>query len=172
MTPGTYQLMGSVLSDRSTRSGWTLVSAVANGRDALDLALEIRPGESITDAVVTFTDKTQELSGVLRDARGAPVAGHTMLIFPTDRAYWRLSSDVERLTPVPSGRTAVARTDRDGRYVVNRLVPGDYFIAALTGVRLDAAADASRLEIIAASALRFQLALGEKKVFDLRVGSE
>lgn len=126
------------------------------GRDALDFPLELRPGQDITDAVLTYTDKTQDVSGVLRDDHGAPVVRQTVLVFSADRAYWRRNAR----------RTRATKTSSDGGFIVTGLPPGDYFIAVIKDIDRDLAADAAKLEQIAALAVPFHLDSGEKKVQD------
>jgi hypothetical protein len=59
VVPGTYRL--TAIGAR----GWRSMSADINGRDALDFQLEVKPGEDIANATLTFTDRTTELSGTL-----------------------------------------------------------------------------------------------------------
>src|SRR5204863_7745677 len=67
---------------------WFLKSSVARGRDALDAAVDVRPGEDIADWVLTYSDRPTELSGTLQDASGRPAPDDFVLVFPADRAYW------------------------------------------------------------------------------------
>ena len=49
---------------------WVLASSMAGGRDSLDFPLVIGPNVNVSDALVTFADRTTELSGTLQDAAG------------------------------------------------------------------------------------------------------
>ncbi|MEO7189733.1 MAG: carboxypeptidase-like regulatory domain-containing protein [Vicinamibacterales bacterium] len=157
VVPGEYRIVSAMAP--SDASGWALASATANGRDAVDLPFDIGPSENIADALITFTRATQQVSGVLQSELRVPSSDYTLLIFPTDRAYWRDGSR----------RTQTTRPGTDGRFVVRGLPPGDYFLAALTDLEPDAAGDPSVLELIAPVAIRFRLAPGESKIQDLKV---
>ena len=53
--------------------GWTLVSAMLNGRDVADVPFEIRPGRRMCPGIVlTFTSAPAEVSGLLYDGAGRP----------------------------------------------------------------------------------------------------
>ena len=57
--PGRYRV-GSVVG---APSGYQLESALFNGRDAVDLPLEIKPGEDQAGGVVTLSTKSSDLAG-------------------------------------------------------------------------------------------------------------
>ena len=83
VTPGRYRLTGNAPVAPGTGPGitWTLRSAMVKGRDVLDFPLDIGPGEEIGDAVLTFTDATQQVTGVLQDATGRPAPDYTIVVF-------------------------------------------------------------------------------------------
>ena len=89
-----------------TRTGHSVPSLV-DGRDALDFPLDVAPHENIKDALVTFTNRTQDLSGRIQDAMGRPTADFTIVVFPTDTRYW-----------LPrSRRIASTRPGTDGSFI-------------------------------------------------------
>ena len=77
-----YRVQASI----SGPSGWMLASSVSSGRDVLDTPLDLR--QSVDGAVVTFTDRPGELSGVVRDSAGRPISGHTVILFAAERTLW------------------------------------------------------------------------------------
>jgi hypothetical protein len=158
VTPGRYQFQGS--APMAVGTGWVLKSVVVKGRDAFDFPLEVGPGEEISDAVVTFTDVTQEVSGTLQDATGRPAPDYTIVVFPTDRRLW--TSPVAR-------RIRTARPGTDGRFTVANLPAGEYRIAALTDIAPGEANDPAFLEQLVAASYAFRLADGEKRTQDLRI---
>jgi hypothetical protein len=135
LTPGKYRFTAALASDGALGS-WQLKSAVAGGRDALDVPLDLGPGETISNAVVTFTDATQEVSGRLQDASGRPATDFTMVVFPADPRFWLAQSR----------RIKAVRPATDGRFVVTGLPPGEYRIAATLDVTQNEAADPALLE--------------------------
>jgi len=156
--PGRYRLEGSVPGDASGQ--WTLASVTVNSRDVLDLPLEITPGEEIANALLTFTDATQEVSGTLQDATGRPAPDYTILVFASDSRYWSTSARRVRST----------RPGTDGKFSIVNLPAGSYRIAALADVAPGELNDPTFLASIADGSVPFTLASGEKKMQDFRIG--
>jgi uncharacterized protein (DUF2141 family) len=158
--PGRYRLTPTFAAGRGTPAApWVLKSVMLNGRDVADMPFEIAVGEQVSGAVVTFTDRATELSGMLLDASGQPAPGFYVAVFSTDPAHWLSGA---RRAPAP------IRAATDGRYRFAGLPPGQYYLAALTSVDQIDLADAALLKQLAASAITIALAEGEKKVQDLK----
>jgi hypothetical protein len=103
--------------------GWQLKSATWRGRELLDVPIEIRPSEDLTDLVVTFTDQSSEVSGAMLDNTGRPVSEYYVFLFSTDKAQWFQGSRRMRQPTRPAS---------DGKYRLSGLAPGEYYVAALT----------------------------------------
>lgn len=156
--PGRYRLTSS-LPGLNRPGNWFLRSAFVDGRDTLDAALDIRPGESVRDAVVTITDRPAQLTGTVQNAAGGGANEFTVIVFPADQTLW-----------VPqSRRTFAVRPSADGAFAFRGLVPGDYFVAAIDDVEPDAWFDPALLQRLTASAMKISVAEGEQKVQDLRL---
>jgi hypothetical protein len=151
--PGTYRLarLGSF------NAPWSLKSALADGRDVLDSPLEIKAGGSVKELVVTYTDQSTQISGVLQDATGRPASDYFIIVFPSDRTYW---------TP-GSRRVLETRPANDGRYTIFGLPPGDYQIAALTDVESGDWNDPAFLPSLMNASIRLSLSEGQRKTQDL-----
>jgi hypothetical protein len=93
---------------------WWLQSIVSGDRDLLDTPLDLR--QSLSDVVITFADRASELSGVVTDANGAPTNEAWVIAFPTNRSAWFFNSR----------RLVAVRPDREGRYTIRNLPPGEY----------------------------------------------
>ena len=139
--------------------GWTLLSAVAKGRDALDFPLDVAPNEEINDVVVTFTDTTQEVNGSLQDPTGRPAPDYTIVVFAADTRFWTS----------PSRRIRSTRPGTDGRFAVSNLPPGEYRIAAVVDVAPGEINDPAFLEQLVAASVKVTLAEGERKTQDLKI---
>src|SRR4029079_3016971 len=63
---------------------WLLKSAVINGLDVLDFPLAGAPNQEVSNAVLAFTDRTQELSGTIQDSQGRPSSDYTIIVYPSD----------------------------------------------------------------------------------------
>ena len=155
--PGRYRLTLS-LPGLNRPGNWFLRSATVNGRDVLDATLDILPGGSVRDALVSVTDRPAQLAGTVQNAAGGGANEFTVIVFPTDQALW-----------LPhSRRTFAVRPSADGAFAFHGLVPGDYFIAAIDDVEQDEWFDPALLQRLMATAMKITIAEGEQKVQDLR----
>jgi hypothetical protein len=158
VTPGKYRFAAQLAGTSPT---WSLKSAIVNGRDTLDVPLEIGPNDKIADAVLTFTNQVQEISGTLQDASGRAAPDFTVVVFPADRAYWSASR-----------RIKTTRPGTDGRFIVRNLPAGNYRIAALMDIAPGEANDPSLLEQLVPASVPFSLAEGERKVHDIKIAGQ
>lgn len=155
LVPGPYRVVANF---NTPEVNWTLKSAMIKGRDALDLPFELAPNDNITDAVLTFTNKTQTLTGTLSDASQRPAPDYTIVVFPEDKTLW------------PSARRVrTVRPGTDGKFTITGLPSGSYRIAAVTDISPEETRDLALLEELAGASILFTLADGETKVQDLRI---
>jgi hypothetical protein len=152
--PGAYRVTGVF------PAGWTLRSAIVNGRDTLDAPLEVTSGQPVADLVLTLTNRPTELIGSLTDANGRPTSEYSMLAFSTDRSLW----DVPRRT------SGAVRLASDGGYRLVGLPPGEYYVTAITDFDPMQLSDVSFLEALIPLGAKVSLVEGERKEFNLRIG--
>lgn len=144
---------------QTSAGGWSLESAMANGRDVLDFPIDIGPNEELSNVVLTFTDRTQEISGTIQDVQGRPTADFTIIVFPTDSRYW-----------LPQARRIVsARPATDGRFAFRNLPTGEYRLTAVTDVEPGEWYDPAFLAQLVPVSIPLSLAEGEKKVQDIKL---
>ncbi len=62
------------------------------------------------------------------------------------------------------------RPGADGKYRFANLLPGEYYLAAVTDLEPGDWGDPAFMEQVAAAAIKLTFAQGEKKVQDLRTG--
>ena len=137
---------------------WTLKSAIAGGRDILDFPFVIEPNQEVGGIVMTFTDKTQELSGTVFDPQGKPTADFTIIAFAADNQYW-----------LPQSRRIVSqRPGTDGRFTFRNLPPGEYRLAAITDAEPGEWFNPEFLTQLSTASIPISLAEGERKVQDIR----
>jgi hypothetical protein len=153
VVPSTYRL-------NATMTGWIMKSARIGDRDVTNAIFEVKPGEDLSNLVVTFSDAPSEVTGVLYDAANRPSSDLSMVLFSTSPDLW---FDGSRHTRPP------VRPASDGRFTFSGLAPGDYFLAALTDVSPGDLANPQFLEQVAASAIKVSVSLGEKKIQDLKI---
>jgi hypothetical protein len=156
MAPGRYNLRASITAGGS---GWALKSAMVDGHDAADVPLVIAPGQDVTGAVVTFTDRPTDISGVLSDAAGRGTPEFSIVVFSTDRAAW---TDASR-------RIRATRPNSAGSFQISGLPPGEYFLAAVSDYDPQELYDPSFLEQLTAAPYTITLADGEHKKQDLKI---
>jgi uncharacterized protein (DUF2141 family) len=156
VAPGRYRLTAAVPDD--IEQVWWLRSAMAGGRDLLDVPLEMST-ENVDDLVLTFTDRRSELAGTLQSATGLPAPEYFVVAFPAERSLWLPESR----------RIKSARPDTAGAFSLRDLPGGDYLLAALTDLEPVDLEDSAFLEELAAQAVAVRIVDGERTVQDLRI---
>lgn len=154
LMPGQYEV-----GIRGVTAPWTLASAVAAGRDTLDVLLDVPPDRDVGGLTITLRDRTTSLSGTLLSAPDRQVPVHTIVVFPADEQYW---------TP-RSRRIRATRPASDGTFAFVDLPPGRYRLAAVGDAEPDQWFDPSFLRLLLADSVPIVLGDGEKKVQDLRI---
>jgi uncharacterized protein (DUF2141 family) len=119
VAPWTYDVQVTLPDD--VAKTWWLRSAMLDGRDLLDEPLTVDVND-ITDVELTFTDRRNVLSGSLATASGVPAPEYFIVVVPADRRPWHDGSR----------RFAFTRPASDGRFRIQDLPAGQYFLAALT----------------------------------------
>jgi hypothetical protein len=138
--------------------GWRLKSATYLGKDVSVEPFDIADRE-ITGAVLTFTDKTTQLSGTVQ---GVEAAGADLIVFPADSTAWRTVGLAAR-------RSRYERIGKDGTFAISDLPPGEYFVAARPGDSPGDWRDPAVLERLTRVASRVVLGDGEQKRVSVKV---
>jgi hypothetical protein len=154
VVPGQYRLRSA-----SGVTGWRIKSALAGGRDAVDMPIEIGQGTDASSIQVTFTDRSSTLSGTVQNPMGQPTSDHLVILFPAEEQYW---------TP-QSRRIQATRPTTGGRFNFANLPPGEYRLAAVTDVEPGTWYDPAFLRQLLAASLPVSLAEGQTRTQDLKV---
>jgi hypothetical protein len=141
--------------------GWWLTSTLVGGKDLGDAPIDVRANEDVTSVTLGFADRIGAIEGMLMDAAGRPAPEYFVLAFPQDKASWTTTS--RRAVPA-------VRPGTDGRFKVNGLLAGQYYLAVVTAVEADDVMDPSFLEAILPGALRVTVGDGQTVRQDLRIG--
>jgi hypothetical protein len=139
--------------------GWMLKAAVVDGRDVVDVSLEIRSGQKITGVSLVFSDKLSEVGGLVTDDQGVPVTDFTVLAFPTDPATWRPQSR----------RIMTSRPDQTGRFQIRGLPPGEYYLATVDPAEQGEWFEPAFLDEQRTGAVRMTLSEGDVKTQDFKI---
>jgi Carboxypeptidase regulatory-like domain len=156
------ELVGSfrLAADVAGFSGhWAAKAIRWRGDDVTHRTFEFRSGEAIDGLEVVLSERWATLSGVVRDDRNVPVGDTAVLLFPADESLWITGSRYIR--PM--------RTDRDGRYGVSTLLPGNYLLAVSNDVETRRLDDVSFLRSLVERAAQVVLKDEDDLVFHLRV---
>ena len=143
----------------NTTRGWILKSVTVGGRDVTDTPIQVRSGETVSNVVVAFTDRQNEISGTVSDGQGAPVPDFTVLAFPTDSSLWR-----------PQARQIMtARPDQTSTYRIRGLPPGEYYLVTVDPTEQGEWFEPAYLDDHRAGAVRVTLADSDIKTQDFRI---
>ena len=160
LAPGAYSLRAT-LPSALTDAGWTLQSAMLDGRDIADQPITVEPGARNVDGLaVTFTDRPAAIAGRLIDAGDQPVTQYAIVVVTTDRSLWR--PNARRIRAVPPAT--------DGRFRVDGLPPGEYAVAAVVDVHDIDLSDPAFLSQLVDLGFTLTLSAGETAEQDLRAG--
>jgi hypothetical protein len=139
--------------------GWNLKTVTVDGRDVTDTPIDVRSGQRISNIVLTFTDKVNEINGTVTDARGTPVVEYTVLAFSTNTDVWRSQSR----------QIATARPDQTGMFKIRNLPAGEYYVVTVDPSEQGEWFEPAYLDQHRAGATRVSLGEGDVKTQDFRV---
>jgi hypothetical protein len=160
---GTFEFVGAfgpaLLSLTGLPSAWFIKSIEHDGRELTDAHVPIRHGDTLSGVRLLLTNTVTALSGTIRGGQQQPTFAGTVVVFSADPSKW-----------VEGGRCVKsARPDRQGRYQLKGLPPGEYLAIALDYVEDGIWNDPEYLEGIRSRAERFTLAEAETKTLDLEL---
>ena len=159
--PGNFRL--NVTVPPALGGAWWLESAVAGGRDLLDVPLEFGTTfGNIEDAVLTLTDRRTGLTGRLQTPAGVPAPEYFVIVFSADRAHWFHGAR----------RTRAVRPATDGMFSVSELPAGPYLVAAVTDAYPDEWQRADFLDQLASFAVPVTVRAGETARQDLQIAGQ
>jgi hypothetical protein len=142
--------------------GWAVRAVRYRGVDVTDSGIEFRANEDVADIELEITNRLTDVSGLVTNSRGTALKEYSVVVFPQDRDRW-----------TPNSRyTRTSRPDQDGRFKVNGLPPGAYYVIALD--YLDTTGDwndPDSLDRLKSKATTFSVNEGETKTVDLKIAT-
>ena len=140
-------------------SGQAHKSSIVSGQDTLDFPLEFTGDRDVTGAVLTITDRCNELFGTLTDSSGQPATDYTIIVAASDPRFWREGSR----------RIKVTEPDLWGRYYFRDLPPGSYQLSVVNDLEPWKQYDPEFLRTIAITSVPITIGDGAKVTQNLRV---
>jgi hypothetical protein len=161
-TPNGFDLPLVLPGDYALRlNGGTIKSITVDGEDRSKQAITVRPGATTTLAIVV-TGRVIKVSGVVRDAKGAPLPEGCAVLFPTDRQLWTNTGFVPTWIRPSTGSS-------NGSFTITGIRAGEYYLVGVDGAHMSAWNDVAFLESAVSSATRVTLDWGDTKTLDLPV---
>jgi protocatechuate 3,4-dioxygenase beta subunit len=155
--PGSYQIAGSFREP----TPWFLDTVSVAGRDVTFDPVAISAGQTVTEVLVTLTDRRASLAGTVVDEAGRPVARAAVLVYAKDPR-----------SRSPAGyRLAIGYSSADGDYVVKGLRPGAYRVATLSHVEFAAWFEPGFFDQLDAAATEVSIAGDGQTILNARVRS-
>ena len=138
---------------------WQLKTIRVNGVDVTDTGIDVG-SQGVNGIEIEMTNRLQQLSGTVADARGVTATDYAVAIFSQDRTRW---------TAPLNRHLAVGRPSNDGTFRISTLPPGDYYAIALDRIDGSEALDPESLEGMARLATTFSLSAGDTRTLDLKL---
>jgi hypothetical protein len=142
--PGRYAL-GEGLSGPS--STFRLIGASWNGRDIIELPLEVSGDGPITGIVLKLSSQMNKVAGTVRSGDGRAANDGAVIVFPAAQTSWREAG-------VTSPRFRSTNVGADGSFDFGPVLPGEYLLAAVSMEDRVRGTDAAFLTAIAGRATR------------------
>jgi hypothetical protein len=141
LPPGHYNLMLS-----PTAPAGVSILTINIGSQLIEAPIEIAT-ESVGNIAIQIGTHPGSLAGHVLDSQGKLLGGATVLAFPTNASSWTLF-------PGTSRRFRAVLTDQDGRFKMEGLPDGQYFVRAVTDQVSETWLDPASLKALAADATR------------------
>jgi hypothetical protein len=143
-------------------AGWAVKSISLDGSDITDAPFDFKPGVTITNLVITLTDRVTNITGDVRDARGQPVADYVLVVFAEDARLWGAQSR----------HVAVARPNQNSAFTLQGLPPGRYLAAAVPALENGTQNDTGVLNQLRSRGTGFSLAEGQTVTLNLEMAAQ
>jgi hypothetical protein len=151
-------LFGPLRVTAATPAGWWLESVNIAGVNAADEPVTFAgPGDSRSGVEVVLSNNGADISGRVVNDRNDPIATFVAVAFPVDRERWYTGSRYVKSAP----------PDRESRFRLQPLPPGDYWVAAVDTLPEAALQDIDWLTRLSTVARRVTVSAGQRLVTDI-----
>jgi hypothetical protein len=159
--PGRIALRANIQSTVAAPSRWQVKAIRVNGTDVTDSGFDVG-SEGVRGVDIELTNRVQQISGAVTDARGEIVKECVIVLFARDRSRWIAAFN---------RYFSVGRPGDDGRFKIMTLPPGEYYAIALDRVDMIDAQNPEFLAGLSRRASTFSLAAGATETLALRLFS-
>jgi hypothetical protein len=157
---GTFTIDGLRSGEYFLRAPGGMIKHILAGEDHTYRPLRVDAGTDTTNVVITLDSRVAELSGSVRDAKGAIVRQSVVILFPAERSQW------SHFGLRPTLIRAVTYFGDEG-YKIPRLPGGEYLAIAVETAQQEAWRDQKFLSAASSLATRVALDWGAKSVQNL-----
>lgn len=158
---GEFTIRGVLPGKYVFRSARLLVKTVQwRGREYADSPIDVS-GENVDGVSVVLTEAGATISGVVTDSLSRIATDGAVLCFPVESSQWR------DYGIAPRG-IRVGRVGSAGRYVLDQLPAGDYYVAAVSKSEANRWQEPEYLAKLAIVARRISVKWGDSTSHDLR----
>jgi Carboxypeptidase regulatory-like domain len=133
-----------------------LKAVMLGSDDITDTPREFKSGDRVT---LVMTSRASTLEGSVTNDKGEPVTDASIILFSDDKASWRPNAS----------RTRRSGSMQNGRYRLQGLMPGRYFLAAVPRERLSGPLDAAFFEQLSKEATTVVIGEDENRQADLKL---
>jgi hypothetical protein len=144
---------------RASVPGQFMKAVMLGAQDITDTPREFKNGERVS---IVMTSVASTLTGIVSDAKGAPVPDAAILIFPEEKSSWRGNAL----------RVRRGGSDQSGAFRVTGVLPGRYFAVALPRERMNGPSgsqDEAFFEQLSKDATAFVIGENEQRQVDLKI---
>jgi len=162
--PLTFTIEGLMAGAYVLRVGGVTVESITwDGQDYTDRPFDASAGRDFQGVVVTVTNASSSISGIVRDRNTPLTSGAAVIAFPVERERWSNYG----LNPT---RLKSVLTTSDGRYRVDGLPAGEYYLLAVPASQERAWLEPAFLAAHAVQASRVRIDRSDSQVFDFALG--
>jgi hypothetical protein len=112
---------GRVMVDVTSPEGWMMKSVVVDRLDVTDTSLDLGRRPTLSDVIITLTNRLTTVSAAVTDTRGQPLRSGAVVIVPVETYEGGIMAR----------RVRVVRPDPDGTFATRGMMPGRYLAVAV-----------------------------------------
>ena len=114
-------ITGRVIVSASSPDGWMTKSVVVDGQDFTHSSLDVRDRATVSNVVVTLTNRLTTLRGQVMDAGAQPTRDYVVVVVPAETYE----------APIMNQRVRALRPGPDATFTTRGMMPGRYMAVAV-----------------------------------------